>query len=147
MELISALHHVGVAVPDIAVAIAGYQRLLGYSLLSGPFDDPIQKVTVAFLGRGAEDTVTVELVAPLTPDSPVSDLLKQNRSGAYHLCYETGDMEAAIAHFRRERCVLVSPPQPAVAFDGRRVAWLFSPLRQLFELVESARPTMDPGTP
>ena len=32
--------------------------------------------------------------------------------------------------------VLISPPAPAVAFDGRRIAWVYTPTRQLIELLE-----------
>jgi methylmalonyl-CoA/ethylmalonyl-CoA epimerase len=33
--------------------------------------------------------------------------------------------------------MIVSPPVPAVAFGGRRIAWIYTRSRQLFELVEA----------
>ena len=33
--------------------------------------------------------------------------------------------------------MVVSGPVPAVAFGGRQIAWLYTPTRQLFELVEA----------
>jgi catechol 2,3-dioxygenase-like lactoylglutathione lyase family enzyme len=72
-------HHVGIAVQEIQKAVTHYRDLFGYKLTAGPFDDPIQKVSVCFLSRGGGDTV-VELVAPLGPDSPVIRTLKRRSS-------------------------------------------------------------------
>ena len=33
--------------------------------------------------------------------------------------------------------MIVSKPVPAVAFQGRRIAWIYTSSRQLFELVEA----------
>ena len=71
-------HHLGVAVRDLSKAIPIYKELFDYELVSGPFDDPIQKVSVCFLSRGDGDMM-IELVAPLGPDSPVEPTLKKGR--------------------------------------------------------------------
>lgn len=132
------IHHLGVAVPDVVAAIPMYQSLLGQRLLSGPFDDPIQKVRVCFLGTGQPGDVVVELIAPIAEDAPVHQYLKKGL-GAYHVCYQTKDLDATIAHMRASGCVLISGPVPAVAFGGRRIAWLLMPTRQVIELVESEK--------
>ena len=46
--------HVGVAVPTLEDAIDSNRALFGYNLVSGPFEDPIQKVRVAFLGSNCD---------------------------------------------------------------------------------------------
>jgi methylmalonyl-CoA/ethylmalonyl-CoA epimerase len=131
------LLHVGVAVPALAPATESLSSLFGYKVVSGPFDDPIQKVTVNFLAKSDSDVAEIELIAPLTEDSPIKAMLAKNGGGAYHLCFETADIEAALAHAKQNGCVIVSGPVPAVAFDGRRIAWIFTRSRQLFELVEA----------
>ena len=131
------LLHVGVAVPEIDPAVRTLELLFGYHVISGPFDDPIQKVAVSFLSRSSDETIEIELIAPLTADSPVRSMLNQNRGGAYHLCFETTDMERALVHVKRQGCLLVSNPAPATAFGGRRIAWFYAPTKQLFELVEA----------
>ncbi len=133
------LMHVGVAVPDINAAAASLEAIFGYRVISGPFDDPIQKVTVNFLTQSDNDAVEIELITPLTEDSPLRTMLNKNGGGAYHLCFQTNDIEAALAHVRSNGCVVVSKPMPAVAFGGRRIAWFYARTRQLFELVEQAR--------
>lgn len=50
-----SFHHVGVAVRDLSKAIPIYKSLFEYELTSGPFDDPIQNVSVCFLSRGNGD--------------------------------------------------------------------------------------------
>jgi methylmalonyl-CoA/ethylmalonyl-CoA epimerase len=129
------LHHVGIAVRDISQAIPAYKDLFGYELQSGPFDDPIQKVSVCFMSRGEGDAV-IELVAPLGPNSPVDRILKKG-GGTYHLCYQVPDIDAAIRHLVGLGSFLVSGPDPAVAFEMRKIAWLMTDAYLLVELVEA----------
>lgn len=131
------LLHIGVAVPALGPAAESLARLFGYKLVSGPFDDPIQKVSVEFLAQSAEDTAEIELIAPAAEDSPIRSMLAKDGGGAYHLCFETSNIEAALAHAKALGCIIVSPPVPAVAFQGRRIAWIYTRSRQLFELVEA----------
>ncbi len=131
------LLHVGVAVPSLDPTAELLKNLFGYQVTSGPFDDPIQKVTVNFLKTATEDSAEIELIAPLTPDSPITSMLAKNGGGSYHLCFETTDIAAALAHATSLGCMVVAAPAPAVAFEGRRIAWLYTKSRQLFELVEA----------
>jgi methylmalonyl-CoA/ethylmalonyl-CoA epimerase len=128
-------HHVGVAVRNIQQAIASYESLFGYKLVSGPFDDPIQNVSVCFLSRGGGDT-TIELVAPLGPNSPIDRTLKKG-GGTYHVCYQVPDMNAAIQHLTERGSLLLSGPVPAVAFEMREIAWLMTETELLVELVQA----------
>jgi len=129
------VHHLGVAVPSIADAIPVYQKLFGLSLLSEPITDPIQKVTVCFLGSGAAADVVIELIEPASDDAPVASLLRKG-GGAYHVCYEVANIEETLEAFKAEGCRIVSAPVPAAAFGGRPIAWLITPTRQLVELVQ-----------
>lgn len=120
---------------DMKAAIPIYESLFGYKLISGPFDDPIQNVSVCFLSRGQGDTV-IELVAPLGPNSPVDRMLKKG-GGPYHVCYQVPDIVAAIRHLSEQGCLLLSGPVPAVAFDMREIAWLMTTADLLVELVQA----------
>jgi methylmalonyl-CoA/ethylmalonyl-CoA epimerase len=131
------LLHVGVAVSALDPTTETLTSLFGYKVVSGPFDDPIQKVKVNFLATAKSDVAEIELIAPLSEDSPIQSTLKKNGGGAYHLCFETSDIDAALEHAKENGCIIVSTPVPAVAFEGRRIAWIYSRSRQLFELVEA----------
>ena len=131
------LRHVGVAVPSLGPATETLATLFGYRVVSGPFDDPIQKVSVNFLTTSDKDATEIELIAPLSEDSPITSMLAKNGGGAYHLCFETSDIDQALVHAKNNGCMIVSPAVPAVAFGGRRIAWIYTRSRQLFELVEA----------
>jgi methylmalonyl-CoA/ethylmalonyl-CoA epimerase len=129
-------HHVGVAVRDLHEGIPAYKTLFGYEVTSGPFDDPIQNVSVCFLSRGSLDPA-IELVAPLGPNSPVDRTLKKG-GGTYHICYEVPDIRAAIEHLTMHGALLLSGPVPAVAFAMREIAWLLTDEANLLvELVQA----------
>jgi len=124
-------------VPSLEPATEVLSTLFGYKVVSGPFDDPIQKVSVNFLAKSDEDAAEIELIAPIAEDSPIRSMLAKDGGGAYHLCFETNDIDAALTHARNNGCIVVSSPVPSVAFQGRRIAWIYTRSRQLFELVES----------
>jgi methylmalonyl-CoA/ethylmalonyl-CoA epimerase len=136
-ELGFKLLHVGVAVPSLASTTESLGTLFGYKVVAGPFDDPIQKVTVNFLAKSDRDIAEIELIAPLTEDSPITSILSKGGGVAYHLCLETNDIDKALEHVKKNGCIIVASPVPAVAFGGRRIAWIYTKARQLFELVEA----------
>ena len=130
-----AFHHLGIVVADLDKALESYREIFGYELLRGPYDDPIQQVRVCFIGSDDAGHPELELVAPLNEKSPVKTLLDKG-GGAYHVCYQTLNIEEALSDLRAKGCSIVSRPVPAVAFGGSRIAWLYTPSRQLLELVE-----------
>jgi methylmalonyl-CoA/ethylmalonyl-CoA epimerase len=136
-ELGFKLRHVGVAVPSLGPATETLSTLFGYRVVSGPFDDPIQKVSVNFLTQSDNDAAEIELIAPLTEDSPIKSVLAKGGGSTYHLCFETNNIEQALIHATNNGCIIVSPAVPAVAFNGRKIAWIYTRSRQLFELVEA----------
>jgi methylmalonyl-CoA/ethylmalonyl-CoA epimerase len=131
-------HHLGVAVDSISKVLSTYETIFGYHLLSGPFDDPIQKSRVCFVGTGVKDAFVIELVEPLAQDSPVKNMVAKGIA-AYHVCYEVEDIDKVVAEVSQMGCVVVSPPQPAVAFQQRRIAWFYTPTRQLIEVLEKCK--------
>ena len=134
-----SVHHLGVAVVDIESALGFYQAALGFTLVSKVFYDPIQKVKLCFLTNEPSRSLTLELISPLEAASPVNGYLSKG-IGAYHVCYEVDHLEKALEDLRAKGCVPVTPPVPAVAFDGRRIAWCLTPTRHLVEFVEAGLP-------
>jgi methylmalonyl-CoA/ethylmalonyl-CoA epimerase len=128
-------HHFGLAVRNLQQAIPAFGNLFGYELTSGPFDDPIQNVSVCFLSRGNGDP-EMELVAPLGPNSPIDRTLRKG-GGVYHVCYQVPDIRGAIAHLTGLGSFLLSGPVPAVAFGMREIAWLMTEADLLVELVQA----------
>jgi methylmalonyl-CoA/ethylmalonyl-CoA epimerase len=129
--VLARLDHTGFAVAELEGAIELFRDTLGAQV--GPiFEDPIQRVRLCFAEYNGG---RVELVAPLGPGSPV-DAIVANGGGAYHLCFQTNDLDAEFERLRGKGFVPASTPQPAVAFGGRRVVFLYNRVAQLIELVE-----------
>lgn len=129
------LHHVGCVVDSIAKRIDSYRVSLGSVTVSGIFEDPIQRARVAFLELPAQGTVQLELVEPMTPDSPVARFLEKG-GGLHHLCYEVDDLQGQIQWMKSTGAVLIRSPKPAVAFNGRHIAWVRTPDALLIEYLE-----------
>ncbi|MGA3189139.1 MAG: VOC family protein [Bryobacteraceae bacterium] len=131
------LHHVGFVVASIEPAMEGFLRSLNASWDQAIFEDPLQKVKVAFLTRPGEPQI--ELVEPVGASSPVRKFLEKG-GGLHHFCYQTPDLESELKNFRSRGAILVRHARPAVAFDGRRIAWVLTRERLLVELLESVPP-------
>ena len=78
----------------------------------------------------------MELVEPAGPQSPVRAFLGKG-GGLHHFCYEVEDCEAAMFSMRNRGSMIVRRPNPAVAFQGRRIAWVLTSEKLLIELLEA----------
>ena len=130
-----SLHHVGFVVASIAASMDEWRVSLGATAISEIFEDPIQDVRVAFLDLPPGRATKFELVEPLGPESPVARFL-QKGGGLHHLCFEVDHLDEQIAVMKANRAVLVRHPQPAVAFHGRRIAWMLTREKLLVEYLE-----------
>ena len=70
-------------------------------------------------------------------DSPAASWIQRIQAGPYHTCYEVDDLEAVMAFLRCQRLFPVLGPLPAVAFNKRRVVFLWSDRSGLIELLEA----------
>jgi methylmalonyl-CoA epimerase len=82
------IDHVAIAVPSLDHAISLHEAL------SGRAADPVeileaQGVRVAFVG-------SVELLEPLTPDTPVGRFLSRHGPGLHHIAYRTPDLASEL---------------------------------------------------
>jgi methylmalonyl-CoA/ethylmalonyl-CoA epimerase len=128
------LHHMGFVVADIANAMPAFVRSMAAEWDGKIFEDPLQKAKVAFMTTRPGDA-QIELVQPVGETSPVQRFLHQG-GGMHHLCYEVADLEAELAAFRSRGAAIASRPKPAVAFGGRRIAWVITSEKFLVELLE-----------
>lgn len=129
------LHHLGFVVADIKAAMPGFILSMAATWDSQIFADPNQKVKVAFLSTRPGDA-QVELVEPDGEDSPVLRFLNEKGGGLHHACYEVRDLEQELSDFHNRGSLIVKRPKPAVAFQGRRIAWVMTPEKFLVELLE-----------
>jgi len=97
------MNHLGYAVPDIEAAIAHYTDVMGASVVTEPFDMPEQGVKVCFVhtpGQGGTEGTQVELLSPLSDESPVANFIAKNPlGGQHHVCFEVPDIAKAREYF------------------------------------------------
>ena len=105
------LNHIGVATPSIADSVAYYREVMGAVEVSEPFDMPEQGVKVCFVDTPGVSTsldtnggglggTQIELIEPLSEDSPIHGFLARNPlGGQHHVCFEVPDIAAARAWF------------------------------------------------
>jgi methylmalonyl-CoA/ethylmalonyl-CoA epimerase len=127
------LHHVGVITGDLKGS-TNFYAILGYTA-STIYADPLQKARIVLMQKAHEPLI--ELIAPDGPESPAASWLQRITAGPYHTCYEVDDLEAVVAFLRHHRLFPVIKPVPAVAFNMRRVIFLWGERSGLLELLEA----------
>jgi len=92
----AAIDHVGLAVADLDVAVAFYQRLLGVPP-SHREEVPQDGVTAVFFDLGSS---SLELLGSTRPDSSLARFLERRGEGLHHLAYLVPDIERELASWR-----------------------------------------------
>lgn len=133
------LHHVGFVVASIEAVAARFAKSLGARWEGKIIHDPLQGVRVSFIAGADIAATSVELVEPAAPDSPVGHFLERG-GGLHHLCYEVENLQEELNRSRLAGGVIVRQPLPAVAFGGRRIAWVVTRDRLVLEFLEAGEP-------
>jgi len=127
--------HVGIAVKNIEEYFnLTLNTVLSVSQLSEIFIDPIQNCKIAF--ATSSNGVRLELIEPLNEESPVNQILQKKKGGLYHLCFIADNFDEDVKHCLANKFIALSKPQPAIAFNNKRVIFLSTPTFEIIELVE-----------
>lgn len=79
------INHIGIAVRSIEAVLPYYERALGLTCARRE-EVASQQVRVAFLPVGE---VTLELLEPTSPESPIAKFLEKSGEGIHHVAFET----------------------------------------------------------
>jgi LAO/AO transport system kinase len=90
------LDHVGIAVADIAEAVAFYRDALGLPV-DAPEDVASQRVRAHFIPAGG---AALELLEATAPDSPIAKYLAKHGAGLHHITLRVDDIAAALARLK-----------------------------------------------
>ena len=128
--------HLGIAVRSLAAASATYE-LLGL-VREGDDEEVLAEGVRVRLLRGGESLV--ELLEPLTPQSPLQGFLEKRGPGMHHAAFRTLDLDAEIERLRARGAELIGTPHPGRR--GTRVIFLHPRWTGgvLVELVEYPHP-------
>ncbi|RSM76591.1 methylmalonyl-CoA epimerase [Amycolatopsis sp. WAC 01375] len=100
---VTAIDHVGIAVPDLDAAIAFHAEHFGLEVAHEEVNEE-QGVREAMLRvPGAAGTETaIQLLAPLRDDSAIGKFLAKSGPGLQQLAYRVSDVDAAAAALRAQ---------------------------------------------
>ena len=100
-DLVTAIDHVGVAVPDLDVAIAWYTEHLGMVAVHEEVneDQGVREAMLSFPGA-APTAAALQLLAPLNESSTIAKFIDRNGPGLQQLAYRVTDVEAVSADLR-----------------------------------------------
>jgi methylmalonyl-CoA/ethylmalonyl-CoA epimerase len=125
-------HHIGFATSNLVETKSIFVKM-GYV----PGEDvvvPGQKVKVCFMSKAGHPLI--ELITPLSDDSPVTQILKRSGPGPYHFCYCVEDMEQAIKELRSEKFLLLNKPVKSNAIEDNMIVFAYRKDYGLIEIVE-----------
>jgi methylmalonyl-CoA/ethylmalonyl-CoA epimerase len=106
--LVTAVDHIGIAVPDLDAAIAWYHDHLGMIVLHEEVNDD-QGIREAMLSvRGAPvGSAQVQLMAPIDESSAIAKFLDKRGPGIQQLAYRVSDLDALTKRLRDQGIRLV----------------------------------------
>jgi len=117
--MLARLDHIGVAVADLDAALVLYERDYQLALVHREVVAE-QGVEAVLLDVGENH---VELLAPLTDDTPVGRFLAKRGPGLHHVAYQTTDIESELARLTAAGMQLIDA-EPRAGIRGSRVAFL-----------------------
>ncbi len=134
--MFSRVDHVGIAVAELDPALELYASRFAMELVHRERVTE-QGVEAALLDIGEGH---IELLAPLTAQSPVGRFLASRGPGMHHVAYQVNDIEATLELLRAQELEFIDE-QPRVGIRDSRVAFLHprSTGGVLTEIVEPAR--------
>jgi methylmalonyl-CoA/ethylmalonyl-CoA epimerase len=117
--MLSAIDHVGVAVPSIEEALALYRDTFKMELVHRETIEE-QGVHAALLDVGDSH---VELIEPISPDTGVARFLERKGSGLHHVAYRVESVDEALEACKAAGMRLIDE-QPRTGIRNSRVAFL-----------------------
>ncbi len=116
--MITGLDHVGIAVRDLERSLERFAKLFGISPAAVHRERvESQGVEIASFTVG---NIRIELLAPLTEDSPVAKFLAKRGEGIHHLSFATDDIQRTLQQKAAEGFQLVDQ-QPR---QGAHQMWI-----------------------
>src|ERR1700740_358960 len=101
--LVTAVDHVGIAVPDLDVAIAWYHDHLGMIVLHEEVneDQGIREAMLA-VGGAPVGSAQLQLMAPINASSPIAKFLDKRGPGLQQLAYRVSDIDQLTARLEAQ---------------------------------------------
>lgn len=115
------LSHISIVVPDLEAAIKTMREV--YGLASGDIAENVQQgVRLTYIDLGNSK---IELMQPLTADSPIGRFLaKHPAGGLHHLCLGVSEIAPVTTELRRRGVRVLGDGMPAYNTRGQEIAFI-----------------------
>jgi methylmalonyl-CoA/ethylmalonyl-CoA epimerase len=111
------LYHVAVAVRNIDEVEKVYETALGLKVGHREVvEDQGVKTSMLLPEKGG---TAVELLEPLSDESPISKFLEKRGEGIHHICFLVDDIEAALERLKKEGVRLIDESPRPGAYHSR----------------------------
>ena len=117
--MFARVDHIGVAVEDLDAAIALHEEAYGMAVAHREVVEE-QGVEAVLLDVGENH---VELLRPLSSETPVGRFLSKRGPGLHHVAYQVTDVQATLDTLR-DRGLRLIDEAPRTGIRGSRVAFL-----------------------
>jgi methylmalonyl-CoA/ethylmalonyl-CoA epimerase len=106
--LVTAVDHVGIAVPDLEAAKKWYHDYLGMIVLHEEVNEDQGIIEAMLTVRGAPvGSAQLQLMAPIDESSTIAKFLDKRGPGLQQLAYRTSDLDALSARLREQGIRLI----------------------------------------
>ncbi|HEB69934.1 MAG TPA: methylmalonyl-CoA epimerase [Desulfobulbus sp.] len=117
--MLKKIDHIGIAVHSIAEARKFYEDGLG--LICERIEEVAgQKVRTAFFSLGETH---IELLEPMTPDSPIASFLAKRGEGIHHIAYLSDNLELQMEQVQEQGCRLINE-SPVTGAGDKKIAFV-----------------------
>lgn len=132
--MIQKINHIGIAVRALDEHIPFYQDVLGLTL-AGIEEVADQQVRVAMFRVGE---VQIELLEPLSEESPIAKFMEKKGEGMHHIAYQTDDIHQELDQLKEKEIRLIDE-LPRSGAHGSQIAFIHpkSSARVLTEICEA----------
>ncbi len=113
------LDHVGIAVKDLATALAFYRDALGLEI-EAPEEVASQRVRAHFIPVGESK---LELLEATAADSPIAKYIEKRGPGLHHITLRVDDIHAALAQLKARGAKLIDE-EPRPGAEGALIAFI-----------------------
>jgi len=115
----ATLDHIGIAVGDLAQALAFYRDALGLEI-EPPEEVASQRVRAHFVPVGES---TLELLEPTSPDSPIAKYAEKRGPGIHHIALRVDDLHAVLDRLKARGIRLIDN-EPRIGAEGALIAFV-----------------------
>lgn len=113
------INHIGIAVKDLAVSNALFEKLLGVS----PYKQEEVESEGVITSFFKSDTSKIELLASIDENSVIAQFIEKKGEGIHHIAFEVDDIEQEILRLKEEGFHILNET-PKKGADNKLVVFL-----------------------